>query len=339
MRRESRRSFLKRVGQVGAASALGRVVAGGAVSEAANSATTLPAPVRRPDTGPIDETAKSIVAPVVREAVVDREQIHRQLLREMVEDGVCAVTGAVQPGEAWNKLFRPDDIIGIKFNQVGSKELATTDVMAAQLVKSLGAAGFAPERIVLIEVPTHLAVQLGTRPRVFGWTDEEVSFGSGQEQLAAVLKDVTAIINVPFLKTHNIAGMTGCLKNLSHALVRRPGRYHANACTPFVGDIVALPQIRSKLRIHIVNAIRAVFDGGPAVTSPGTWDHAGLIISQDPVAADAVSINVINDRRASARLAPIGNALGQVPHVHAAARAKLGTDDQDYIKLRDVSEA
>ncbi len=333
---ESRRSFLRRVGRAGIASVVARWLAGGSASHAGESATTLPVLATRPDTGPIDQEAKSFVAHVCRPEVVDRRQLHERLLREMVEDGVCVTTATAKPGDAWNKLFNRDDVIGIKFNQVGFEELGTADVLAAQVVESLGDAGFAPDKIVLIEAPGRLARELKTRPRVFGFSGGEVSFGSGADELAAVLQEVTALINVPFLKTHNIAGMTGCLKNLSHALIRRPARYHANACAPFAGHIVALPQIRSKLRIHIVNAVRALFDGGPAVRVQGIWDHAGILVSKDPVAADAVGVNIINDQRALAKLPPIGDAAGHIPHVHAAAGIGLGTDDQDYIDLQEV---
>ena len=104
-----------------------------------------------------------------------------------------------------------------------------------------------------------------------------------------------------------------------------------------MGDIVALPQIRSKLRLHVVNAVRAVFDGGPAVRAQGAWNHAGILVSTDPVAADSVGLDIINDQRARAKLAPVGDALGRIPHVHAAAQRGLGTDDQDYINLIDVA--
>ncbi|MEP0844658.1 MAG: DUF362 domain-containing protein, partial [Phycisphaerae bacterium] len=211
--------------------------------------------------------------------------------------------------------------------------LNTTFPMASALVESLKRAGFGPGRVMLVEAPPSSTRTLKTRPPVQGFSGPEVSFGSGAEELSAVLQEATAIINVPFLKTHNIAGMTGCLKNLSHALIRRPGRYHANGCAPFVGDIVALPQIRSKLRLHLMNALRAVYDGGPAAGADNTWTHAGLIVSTDPVAADAVGLEVINERRQASNLAPIGGPDALIPHLRAAAERGLGTDDPDYIRL------
>jgi len=333
MRRQSRRSFLKRAGCLGAASALARVLREPSAAYADYSPTTVPALGSRPSTGPIDESAKSIVADIRAEQVFDGQKLHERLLGEMVELGLQIVTGSATASDAWNKLLGGDEVIGLKFNHVGAGKIETTIPLARQLVQSLGRAGFAPERIVLIEVPGHLEAALQTKRRVFGWSGGKVHFGSGREELAAVLEEITAIVNVPFLKTHNIAGMTGCLKNLSHALVRRPGRYHAHACTPYVGDIVALPQICLKLRVHIVNAVRAVFTGGPAARLAGMWPHRGILVSKDPVAADSVGLDIIDEQRSRAGLAPIGDANAHVPHVSHAARRGLGTDDQDYIRL------
>lgn len=338
MRSENRRTFLKRVGQAGLATMAGGLLAGRSLQAAQDPATTLPVLQTRPDTGPIDSLLKSTVVHIRRSEVVDRQTIHPPLVREMLEESLKVLTDTLRPADAWNRLFKPEDVIGIKFNQVGAKEFNTTEAIAAQLVASLGDAGFSPARIMLIEVPAPLGASLGTRPEVTGWSGGEVAFDGGSEELAAVLQEVTAIINVPFLKTHNIAGITGCLKNLSHALIRHPGRYHDHGCAPYVGNIVALPQIRNKLRLNIVNAIRALYKGGPNVRPDGTWDHAGLIVSQDPVAADAVGLEIINDRRGRLGLASIGTGSGHVPHIRAAAELGLGTDDQDYIELREMAE-
>lgn len=343
MSQPTRRDVLRCMGGAAASAAISRWMNQPAYAQSAGAATrpasvaTLPAIGNLASTGPIDPAQQSVVAHLTHRRVIDGTKVHESLLIEMIEDGLKLVTGVERGPDAWNRLLKSDDRIAIKFNQVGEKELNTTPAMAAALVKSLGGAGFAPERIVLIEAPLWLTRTLKTRPCVHGFSGGEVSFGSGSEELAAVLQDVTAVVNVPFLKTHNIAGMTGCLKNLSHALIRRPGRYHANACAPFVGDIVALPQIRSKLRIHIVNALRAVYKGGPLVTPDNLWTHSGVLLSTDPVAADAVGVSLINTQREAVKLPTIGDADARIPHVRAAADRGLGTDDPDYIRIIEPS--
>ena len=41
----------------------------------------------------------------------------------MIDDGIKALTETSRPGDAWNRILKADDVIGIKFNQVGTKEL------------------------------------------------------------------------------------------------------------------------------------------------------------------------------------------------------------------------
>jgi hypothetical protein len=330
---ETRREFLRRAGTLAAGAGFARLLANTPAARAGDPTTTMPAIGASPSTGPIDPLAKSVVAHVQRKEVIDGARVHEGLMGEMFDDGLRLITGERVAADAWHKLLKPDDIIGIKFNHVGCDELGTTIPFATRLVAALQKAGFPPERIMLIEAPARLTRNLKTRPAVLGFSGGPVSFGSGEEELSAVLQEVTAIINVPFLKTHNIAGMTGCLKNLSHALIRSPGKYHANACAPFVGDIVALPAIRAKLRLHLVNALRVVYRGGPAVETEAVWTHAGLLMSTDPVAADAVGIDLLNEQRARMKLPAIGNEEAHIAHVHAAAQRGLGTDDQDYIRL------
>lgn len=329
-RARSRRSLLRCAGQTGLAWGLSRFWP---ETSRADSTATLPAIGSRPSTEPIAESAKSTVVHIRADEVLSGRQVHPSLAGEMIEEALRTLTGKNKPADAWHAVLKSDDRIAIKFNRVGSEVLGTNAPLAVQLVASLGRAGFAPDRVMLIEAPPEVCRELKTKPAVGGWSGGEVNFSSGSEQLAAYLQEVTAIINVPLLKTHNLAGMTGCLKNLSHSLIRRPARYHRNGCAPYVGDILALPQIRSKLRLHIVNALRAAFDGGPEPRLAGTWAHAGVLVSRDPVAADSIGLTLLNEQRALAGLPQIGDALGRIPHLHAAAQRGLGTDDDDYINL------
>ena len=328
----SRREFLRRAGQAGAAVALG-----GALIEA-NAASpgtpaTLPALTSRPTTSQVDPLLKSVVADIRAREVVVEAVIHETLLGEMIDESVRLAARRSSPAAAWNTLLKPDDVVGIKFNHIGQEVISTTEPFARQVVESLKRAGIAPERIMLIEAPEQLTHDLRTRRCPVGFSGPKVAFGSGEDELAAVLQEVTAIINVPFLKTHSIAGMTCCLKNLSHALIRRPKLCHANGCSPFVGDILALPQIRPKLKLHLVNALRAVFDGGPTPSRHLLWRHCGILASTDPVATDAVATDILNDERSARKLRALGNREGQIGYLQAAAARGLGTTDQDYISV------
>lgn len=270
------------------------------------------------------------------ELPVDSLLAHPHVLGELFEAALARLADVDTPADAWQRLLSSDDVVGLKFNQSGAYGLQTTPPLARALVKSLEAAGWPRDRIVLIEVSSALTRELKTQPPVLGWSKTEHDFGSGKDQLAAVLDQVTALVNVPFIKTHNIAGMTGCLKNLSHGLVRHPARYHANGCLPYIADIVALPAIRDKLKLNVMNVLRAVWNGGPEVQLRYRFDARTLLLSTDPVAADSVAVDLLDEHRAKLRIAPIGGQDGMRALWDAAAARQLGQGDRDYIRRRHV---
>lgn len=318
---QSRREFMRRAGCLAASALTGAARTGLALGQ-----------VKAADPAPTSRPRASTVVQVRADDIVRDNVIRMDVIGEMLAGVLCRLTDRERPADAWRAILRPDDVVGIKFNGTGARELATTPQLARVLVRSLVAAGWEPRRLVLIEVSDVLREQLGTTAPVVGWSAQSHDFGSGKDCFARVLDQVTAIINVPFLKTHNIAGMTGCLKNLSHALVRSPSRYHANHCSPFIADIVAAAPIRSKLRLHLVNALRAVFDKGPTASTETMWPAGALIGSFDPVAADTVGLEMLNVQRSAHGLPPIDDAERPVPYLRDAQRRGLGTMTWDYIR-------
>ena len=291
----------------------------------------LPRLTHPPATQPV--AAPSLVADVRTDLVLDGPQIHAKALLGMIDRCVQLATRHTRSTEAWSSLLKPDDVVGIKFDPVGAESLATTEVFAEQLVSLIERAAIPRERIVLIDAPAGLDRTLKTQPRVYGWLDQESAFGTGAERLAAVIEQVTAVVNVAFLKTDNLTGISGALKNISVPFLRRQLPYLRDGGVPSIPQIIALPAIRTKLRIHMVNALRAVFDRGPDVHPDFVWELGGVLASVDPVALDQVGTDLLNERRDEAELPAIGNRDGHVSHVQAAAAAGLGTNDQDYIRI------
>ncbi len=251
-------------------------------------------------------------------------EVHRPLLGEMLEKALTSLTGAPTIRQAWLSMLKPDDVIGLKFNRSSQKIIATTNAMADVLIASLVEAGWRPDQIVCIEAPEGIEVRRGTARARRGYASRATDFGSGEDQLASVLSQVTALVDVPFLKTHNIAGMTCALKNLSHGLVKHPARYHRNGCSPYIADIVAATPIRSKLRLCLVDALRVVYDGGPIATAGTIADEGILLVSQDPVATDTVGLAILNDIRQRYELTPVARSADDLGYLAAAHRRGLG---------------
>lgn len=320
----SRRSFLKTAVGALASSSLASSVASVASAEFPSSQ-----PVRH------ELPRRSIVAKTQVHHVVAGRQVRENVLSEVFDAVLTTFARVKTTEEAWHKLLAPDDVIGLKFNHSGAANLGTTPAFARVLVGSLTQAGWSPQQIVLAEVPRKVVQELGTTPFRYGWSESVVDFRSGQDQLASFLDQVTAIINIPFLKTHNIAGLTGCLKNLSHSLVKHPARYHDNGCSPYVADIVGLDSIRSKLRLNIMNGLRTVFAHGPEAR-PEYIDNTGMVlVGSDPVAVDVVGLDVLNKLRGERGLPAIQVDSGDVPSLVDAAEKGLG--HIDFLRIQRLS--
>ncbi|MBN1491656.1 MAG: DUF362 domain-containing protein [Phycisphaerae bacterium] len=334
--RLTRRSFLRGAGRLAAGGAAAGWIAP-VIAEPLSPTTTQPAERSFAASQPANTTTrrsdgKSDVVQIRSDNVVRKGRMRPDVLHGMLSDSLRQLTSASDIAEAWHTILQERDVIGIKFNRTGARELATTPILARVLVESLTEAGWDPKQIVLIEAPDALRENLGTTAPSPYWSAPIVDFGSGKDQFAEVLEQITAIINVPFLKTHNIAGMTGCLKNLSHAMVRRPARYHANRCSPYIADIVAAEPIRSKLRLHLINALFGVFDGGPEATQNTIWPAQTMIVSTDPVAADTVGTEILNAERANRGLAALDSDDDPIPALYDAHRKGLGTTSWDEIR-------
>ena len=266
--------------------------------------------------------------------VIREGHVHQVMFQEMLAEALRTVGETETAGEAWRRWIGDDDIVLVKFNRVGQTEIGTAAHVAGALVASLRSADISPERIILLEAPERSTREPVTREVPWGWSDQTYDFGSGRDQFRAALAEASVVINVPALKTHHLAGISGALKNLSHGLVRHPARYHAHGCSPYIGDIVGCAAIRPKLKLNIVDALRVVFDGGPTASPALLHPGEVLLIAEDPVAADAVGLELLNTIRREKMLPAIGGPRARVPHLEAAQTGGTGTADLDYIHRR-----
>lgn len=313
----SRRDFLKRTAlTAGAASILARGSAEVSGQE------------------PQNENLTTVVR-VKSEYVFETRGVHEGVLRDLLESVLRRITGAEDVVSAWGKIVEPGQRLALKFNHSGANGLGISDPMLRVLVRTLVAAGHRPGDLVAIEVSPALRRETETLAPRPGWSKETYDFGSGQDQLAAWLANVDGIINVPFLKHHNIAGMTCCLKNLSHALVKHPAQFHGQGCSPYIGDIVALPEIRKKLRVHLVNGVRVVFDGGPEAREDLIWNGNLLLGGFDPVAVDVVGLQILDRVRRGLNLPPIA-VSGPPAYLSAAENQGLGTARLNRIEVKKI---
>lgn len=279
----------------------------------------------------------SRVVRITDQRIIPVRIVQRSLLKDYLSEGLRRLTGTETVADAWRDILAPDDVILIKFNQSGRRQIGTSPALAAELVDSLVRSGWAPERIMLLEVGEFPSKPHKTKVPDHRWQGSVVDFGvSGKDSFLAALDQATAIINVPFLKTHHLATMTCCLKNLSHGLIRHPARFHGNGCDPAIGEIVASAPIQRKLKLNIVNGLRIVFDGGPEAGASETDSVGTLLLGRDPVACDAIGYGILNEIRSLHQLGPLLPGSWAPRQLLTAARLGVGQFDVDAIDLQDL---
>lgn len=262
--------------------------------------------------------------------------IQRRRLKDMIISGMCELARCADFPTAMKTFFRPDDVIGFKFDYTAEHVLRTNQAVCEELLRLFHEHGFPPQQLMFIgATPADESLPKTPRPP-FGWT-EPVDFGSGQDALAVVLDKVTALVNVPVLKADPIMGIGGCLKNITYGFVRHPARFYANGCSPYVADIYNLPRIRSKIRFNMVNAIKVLIRHDVIDGPDGVVPHETLLFSSDPVAADAYGlIEVVERFRKDAALPPLVQGKEFPPHLLVAAQKNIGRYHPDHVERKYI---
>ena len=283
------------------------------------------------DSSPADPAGprsnKSVVVRTQSDFVANAAEIRTKVMVEMFDSALMKLAKTDTVAGAWANYLRGDDVVALKFNPHGEREFGTARPFARMIVESLLRSGWSAEQIVLVDAPVGIEQQLGTRSRQIGWSAAATDFGSGRDRLAAFLEQVTAIVNIPYLKNDNIMGLSGCLKNITYRVVKHPARLHSNGCSPFLADILALPEISGKLRLNIMNALRIAYHGGPLVAREYIHSPGLLLMGRDPIAVDAVALGTLNAARRNAGLAPIAMDEEHLPALIDAAGKGLGQVD------------
>ena len=277
-------------------------------------------------------------------------QARQEKVQKMLDAAVSRATGASSVSAAWRKLFNPNDTVGIKVNCLRSagKYLSSHPELVNCIVKGLVGARIPTEQIIVwdrynselqnagyeINRNGRGVKYYGTDAEGVGYSSELLISGLVASKISKILSTYcTAIINVPVLKDHNIAGVTLSLKNFLGA-INDPNKYHDNI-NPSVADLNASPLIKEKTKITICDALKAIYDYGPGYHPQYTWDYNGLLVSTDPVAIDQIGATIIEKKREEAGLPSLAHAGRPPDYIAIAADAehKLGTNDPEKIEL------
>jgi hypothetical protein len=270
------------------------------------------------------ETDRSPVSLVRHDGVWDGDRILENVVLEMLDAALVRLTGIGDAAMAWRALFDPGEQVGIKVNTIS--RYTTMPEVAYAVARRLQEAGLAPEQIVIFDRTDHELIDRGyalnaDRPGVrcrgaVAWEGSEPVAGTVQ-RVHDVMRACDALINIPVLKQHGMAGFTSALKN-HYGTIDRPGRLHATYCDPAIPELNALPVIRDKTRLVIGDFIRIC---------PYDWNRMTkenlIAMSFDPVAHDAVARQVLVERR-EADGRPAGSVVSMSSYVETAIEMGLG---------------
>ena len=302
----------------------------------------------------------------------------------MIERGMKELTQAPSWQDAWRKFFQKGDVVGIKVSPVGGPLLSSDASVLRSLIDGLNQAGVSNRNILVFSRYRQEILEAG----IDKWLPTGVRFDAPSLQYDEVQLDmagydekhfmemallkpgdsstdahlrrsyvskivtsrVNKIINLPVPKHHQSAGVTICLKNMSHGFVNNVNRSHLtptlNACGVFIPSVVRLPVIREKVVLHVVDAVKASYHGGPGGKPKYFWEPKTLLFGTDPVALDKTGLQMIDAQRQRVGMASIALSKpdkdshflnAQVEHIEIAGMLGLGEFDDKKIQVSRVS--
>ena len=269
---------------------------------------------------------------------------------KLLDRAMQSFYGCDSPLDAWKKAVRPGEVVGLKVNCLSGRGASTNPVLVEAICERLQQAGIPQQDIVIwdrldadLESAGFRVASRKDRIRCVGndtagYDTDLTVYGSAGSLLSNTLvRTCNAVINLPVLKDHGIVGVTLALKNLFGA-IHNPNKYHSDAGDPYVADVNMFPAIRQKVRLTILDAITAQYEGGPSYMPQWSWPHNGLLVAKDPVALDYTGWQIVERKRAEKGMKTLREMRREPLYIATAADAahRLGTNDPKRIELVEV---
>jgi uncharacterized protein (DUF362 family) len=270
------------------------------------------------------------VVEVRNPAAIVRNRVSQPIVREMLTNAMQELSGETSVQAAWAKFVEPKDVVGIKINPSGAPACCSSPELIREIVSAVHSVGVPKRNIIVydrysyeIDIGSYQAL-LPAGVRIMG-IQQAFAGGGGYEptiycsanffgewetrsyMASIVAHELTKIINVPTMKDHSAAGVTGALKNLAYGTFNNVARTHRSPYSftnPLIGLMCTVEPLRSKAVLHIMDGMRQVWHGGPLTQVREFIDQAGILLAAtDPVAMDSLELEAIEAKR-RARGAP-----------------------------------
>ncbi len=314
----------------------------------------------------ISEPAKKarVVEVTHADAVSAGRKVNVSIVRKMLKESLRKLTGTDNP---WSKFVGPSDKIGLKINTLGRPVLFTHHELIQAVADDLVDYGVKKNNVIVWDRHERHMKDAGF---TFNTTDEGVRCygtevldegqdrfdqdtiyesdqddpekrdnGSKISRISRIFtQDCDKIINLAILKDHGYCGLTLCLKNLAYGLSGNNGRFHGpEHIGPFIADFCSLPLVREKVVLHIIDGLEGCFDQGPVPRSLKTlFTPNTLWMGLDPVALDAVGLQVIEAERRKKGLPSLKEAGRPVDQIELAVKKDIGVGNLAAIKIEKI---
>lgn len=267
----------------------------------------------------------------------------------MVDRAMLELTGQSTIADAWRQFVHPSDRVGIKVNGIALRNFASNKETVIAIMNGVIAAGVPANQISIYDQyggflnstrVTRRDVPAGVALRFHSNTDvgRETRVASGRTQYATPLLDCTAVIGVPLIKDHSLSGFTGAMKNMTHGSIKNPQDFHRHTCSPQIAELFAHEAIRSRIRVHVMDGFKVMYDGGPLYHRPEACvPFEAVLASTDPVAMDRIGLEIVNALRAQHQLQSIERRGTPPAYIEQGAALGLGISDRARIDLREIN--
>ena len=212
---------------------------------------------------------KTRVVLVRNKDVLDNLNKSREgVVQQMLDEAVTTLLDEKDPVQAWKKLIKPTDIVGIKSNE------------------------WQP-----ICTPPELERAIESRILDAGVSVKNIGINDRGVRHDPLFLKATALINVRPLRTHHWSGVGSLIKNYI-IFLEEPYTYHPDTCAD-LASIWKLPLLKGKTRLNILVLFNPLFQGvGPHHFSPKyTWPYKGILVGLDPVAVDSIGVRILTAKR------------------------------------------
>lgn len=252
------------------------------------------------------------------------ERVDAPAVREMVSRGMRSLTGAKTERDAWARLFDARDVVGIKVNCSGAPQIMSAPEVVSAIVANLMALGIPEKNLYIYErfpdqlnsvrydryVPSGVSIVgiesppdslAGYDPKTYVEANFSGQNDTRSNMIRLVTERFTKIINVPNIKDHGAAGVTGCLKNIAYGNFSNVAWSHKGPRTStltYVGTLAAVEPLRTKTVLQIMDGLRGVWHGGPFSSERRFRFYPGqMMFGTDPVAIDHLELDLVEAKR------------------------------------------